>query len=86
MELWLQAERQVHLESLVEEDDPEKREVHRTVAKWIDHFSIRMKEYLEDTERAIRNPEPLGETDPMPYDSEGQVPVGVDNTVPVGQS
>ena len=79
MELWLQAERQVHLESLVDEDDPQKREAHRAIAKWINYFTTTAKDHLEDTDYAQRHPEPLSEPDPMPYDSEGQVPPGTEN-------
>jgi hypothetical protein len=87
MELWLQAERQDHLESLINEDVPEKREGHRIIAKWLTYFMTTAKEYLSDTDHAIRNPEPPVETEYMPFDSTGKSPRGeLDKDVPVGHA
>ena len=86
MELWLQTERQAHLESFIEEEDPQKREGHRIIAKWITYFLTIAKDYLTDAEYAIRHPEPPVETEYMEYDSEGKAPEGVDTDVPVGQN
>ncbi len=88
MELWLQAERQAHLESLVEEDDPQKREGHRIIAKWITYFLTTGKDYLTDTDHANRNPEPPVETEYMEHDSEGKSSPreSLDKPVPPGQS
>jgi hypothetical protein len=78
MELWLQTERQVHLESLVASDDPTQQNVHRIVARFIDHLTGKCREYLVDADEALRHPEPPSDPDYMEYDSESQLPEGLE--------
>jgi len=50
MELFLQMERQAHLEESVDSDDPAQREFHRTIAKWLKNFlTIAKNEVIERT-------------------------------------
>ena len=70
LEQWFLAERQEHLERSVDSDDPEARESHRTVAKWLKHFISIVKDELLATEEAHRHPEPEPVTDYMAHDSE----------------
>ena len=68
--MWFQAERQAHLESAVDSDDPIAREGHGVVARWLKHFLSVTKEELVDLERAEREPVPEGDPDSMDFDSD----------------
>jgi len=76
MELWLQTERQDHLESLAESEDASERETHRIIAKWIKYFVGVCRESLEAADTSIRHPEPTAETEYMEFDSTGGSPEG----------
>ncbi len=76
MELWLQTERQDHLECLAESEDEGERETHRIVAKWIKYFIGTCRESLEAADTAIRHPEPPAETEYMEFDSTSGSPEG----------
>ena len=78
MELWLQMERQVHLESLVASDDPTQQNIHRITARFIDYLTGVCKEYLVDADKALRHPEPPPNPDYMEYDSENRSPEGTE--------
>ncbi len=73
LEELLQMERQALLELLEDSNDPDQREACRSVAKWIKHFLTTAREYILDMDEAERHPEPPGETDSMPFDSDGRV-------------
>lgn len=85
LEVWFQAERQYHLEALVDSDEPDRREYHRNIAVWMKHFITFTKEQLISIEHADRNPVPAGDPDSMDFDSDsvqespsssGSVPAG----------
>ena len=89
--MWLQAERQAHLESAVDSDDPGEREGHRVVARWLKHFLTVTKEELIGLEQNDRNPVPEGDPEYMDFDSGsterpsslGGVPSGTQTTEPL---
>ena len=88
MELWLQTELQALLERLLYEEDPQKREGYRAVAKWLKYFMTEAKDRLTDLDHSNRNPEPPVETEYMEFDSEGKSSPRetLDKPVPPGQS
>ncbi len=69
----LQMERQDRLSRLEDSDDPAEQAACRSIAKWIKHFLTTAREYILDMDEAERHPEPSGETDSMPFDSDGRV-------------
>jgi hypothetical protein len=63
-------ERQDRLSQLEDSDDPAQRERCRAIAKWIKHFLGTARDYVLDTDEAVRHPEPPGDPEYMAYDSE----------------
>jgi len=57
MEQYLLMARQAHLEGLADSDDPEEREAHRIIAKWLKHFLTIAKDEVVERDRANREPE-----------------------------
>lgn len=71
MELLLRAERQEHLELAAESDDPEARESHRIVSRWIKGFLEQIVEeiLMLDEQERHPTPDPSSQTEYMEHDS-----------------
>jgi hypothetical protein len=83
MELWLRAERQDHLESLEDSNDPKVQQFHLTIARWIKYFISTCREFLVDADEAVRHPSPPGDPDYMDFDSDAGEP---DSGAPAGEA
>ena len=71
MELLLRAERQEHLELAAESNDPEARESHRVVSRWIKAFLDQLVEEILLLDEQDRHPTPntSDQTEYMEFDS-----------------
>jgi len=68
------SERQEHLELAVDSDDPEEREGHRVVSKWIRHFLDVVVEGIRSADEEERHPSVSEESmnpEYMEFDSQG---------------
>lgn len=73
---FLQMERQDRLSLLEDSNDPVEREACRIIAKWIKHFLTTARDYVVDSDEAVRHPEPESNPDYMEFDSESLSPAG----------